>query len=274
MGPSPLSAHPDMTSTLPAPPERAKSQPQRVFDSVAARIRGGLLKPGERVPSEPELMRELGVSRTVVREAMSRLQASGMVETRQGVGTFVLAPSVGDALLNIDTRQVKLRQVFAMLELRVSLESDAASLAATRRTDAQLAAMREALDAFDAHRQAGLSTAEDDFRFHAQIAAATGNEYFEQVMSSLGGVTIQRHVSAVTLATSQTATEASGDTTPSFTPLQPPLEARKALAQAEHEAIFDAILRRDPAAARAAMFMHLSNSRERLRRLVGEAAGH
>ena len=62
-----------MTSTLPAPPERAKSQPQRVFDSVAARIRGGLLKPGERVPSEPELMRELGVSRTVVREAMSRL---------------------------------------------------------------------------------------------------------------------------------------------------------------------------------------------------------
>jgi DNA-binding FadR family transcriptional regulator len=263
-----------MTSTLPAPPERAKSQPQRVFDSVAARIRGGLLKPGERVPSEPELMRELGVSRTVVREAMSRLQASGMVETRQGVGTFVLAPSAGDALLNIDTRQVKLRQVFAMLELRVSLESDAASLAATRRTDAQLTAMREALDAFDAHRQAGLSTAEDDFRFHAQIAAATGNEYFEQVMSSLGGVTIQRHVSAVTLATSQTATEASGDTTPSFTPLQPPLEARKALAQAEHEAIFDAILRRDPAAARAAMFMHLSNSRERLRRLVGETAGH
>ena len=138
-----------MTSTLPAPPERAKSQPQRVFDSVAARIRGGLLKPGERVPSEPELMRELGVSRTVVREAMSRLQASGMVETRQGVGTFVLAPSVGDALLNIDTRQVKLRQVFAMLELRVSLESDAASLAATRRTDAQLAAMTEETSAED-----------------------------------------------------------------------------------------------------------------------------
>ena len=256
--------------------KRPRTLAQEVMETMEREIRQGIYQPGEKLPTEPEVMARQGVSRTVVREAMSRLQASGMVETRQGVGTFVLAPSAGDALLNIDTRQVKLRQVFAMLELRVSLESDAASLAATRRTDAQLAAMREALDAFDAHRQTGLSTAEDDFRFHAQIAAATGNEYFEQVMSSLGGVTIQRHVSAVTLATSQasTTTEASDDTTPRFTPLQPPLEARKALAQAEHEAIFDAILRRDPAAARAAMFMHLSNSRERLRRLVGEAAGH
>jgi GntR family transcriptional repressor for pyruvate dehydrogenase complex len=263
----------------PAPagaPERAKSQPQRVFDSVAERIRSGLLKPGDRVPPEPDLMRELGVSRTVVREAMSRLQANGMVETRLGVGTFVLVAAAGAPLLSIDARQIKLRQVFAMLELRVSLEAEAASLAATRRSDAHLAAMREALDAFEAHRSAGSSTAEDDFLFHAQIAAATGNEYFVEVMASLGGATIQRHVSAVTLARSARGAHGSEDAAdgagPRFAAPLPPLEARKALAQAEHEAIFDAIRRGDPAAARAAMFMHLSNSRERLRRLVGDSA--
>lgn len=267
-------------STTPsAAPERARSQPQRVFDSVAERIRDGRLKPGDRVPPEPELMRELSVSRTVVREAMSRLQANGMVETRQGVGTFVLAAATAEPLLSIDARQIKLRQVFAMLELRVSLEAEAAALAAARRTETHLVAMREALDAFDAHQQAGTSTAEDDFRFHAQIAAATGNEYFVEVMASLGGATIQRHVSAVARA-SQAASPADpaapanpasdAASGPRFAAAQAPLEARKALALAEHAAIFDAIRRSDPAAARAAMFMHLNNSRERLRRLVGD----
>ncbi|MEF7613944.1 FadR/GntR family transcriptional regulator [Aquincola sp. MAHUQ-54] len=252
-----------MPPPLPDRPERAKRQPQRVVDSVAGRIQGGLLKPGERVPSEPELMRELGVSRSVVREAMSRLQAGGMVETRQGVGTFVLAPPAARPLLGVAGQDLQLRQVFSMLELRVSVESDAASLAASRRSDAHLAAMREALDAFDAHRRAGAGTAEDDFRFHALIAAATGNEYFEEVMGCLGGATIRCHGSAAQVALG--AGPAGG---PRFGEPRTSLEAGKAVAQAEHEAIYEAIHRGDPAAARAAMFMHLNNSRERLRRLA------
>lgn len=242
---------------------RAKSQPQRVVDGVSERIRHAALKPGDRVPSEPELMKEFGVSRTVVREAMSRLQASGVVETRQGVGTFVLAPPTPETLLDIGTGQVKARQMLAMLELRISLESEAASLAALRRSDVHLAAMRVALDAFDAHRRAGQRTSEDDFRFHAQIAAATGNEYFEQVLASLGNATLR---GGATGAGSATDPAAPPPSELRFADPMPSLEPGKELTQGEHEAIYEAIRRGDAAAARAAMFMHLSNSRERLRR--------
>jgi len=259
-------AHDNMDISTQQPPERAKSQPQRVVDSVSDRIRAGALKPGDRVPSEPELVKEFGVSRTVVREAMSRMQASGLVETRQGVGTFVLAPPAAEPLLAIGSRSVKLRQVLAMLELRISLESEAASLAAVRRSDEHLLTMRAALDAFDAHRRAGASTIEDDFRFHAQIAAATGNEYFEEVLASLGSATIARRVLGPALPATQPS---AGGATPRFGEPLPSLEPGKEITQGEHEAIFEAIRRGDPAAARAAMFMHLSNSRERLRAKAG-----
>jgi GntR family transcriptional repressor for pyruvate dehydrogenase complex len=241
-------------------PTRAKSQPQRVVDGVSERIHSGALKPGDRVPSEPGLMQEFNVSRTVVREAMSRLQASGLVETRQGVGTFVLASASPEPLLAIGARDLQVRQKLAMLELRISLESEAASLAAVRRREEHLAAMRAALDAFDVQRRAGGSTTEPDFQFHVQIAAATGNEYFEEVLTSLGNATIPR-------AAPDAATQSTGDSKPAarFGEAQPMLESGKAITQREHEAIFDAIRRGDAAAARAAMFMHLSNSRERMR---------
>lgn len=235
-------------------PSRVKSQPQRVVDGVSQRIQGGDLKPGDRVPPEPSLMREFGVSRTVVREAMSRLQASGLVETRQGVGTFVLAAPLGGQLLSIGLRDVQVRQKLAMLELRISLESEAASLAAVRRQGEHLTAMRQALDDFDEQRRAGKSTTESDFQFHVQIAAATGNEYFEEVLQNLGNATIPR--------SSDVPAPAPGAR---FGEAQPVLESGKAITQREHEAIYDAIRRADPAAARAAMFMHLSNSRERMR---------
>jgi DNA-binding FadR family transcriptional regulator len=209
-------------------------------------------------------MREFGVSRSVVREAMSRLQASGLVETRHGAGTFVLAQPAAQPLLSIDPRGIDVRRVLALLELRISIESDAASLAAQRRSDEHLAAMRQALDAFDAHRRAGQSTVEDDFRFHAQVAAATGNEYFEEVLRSLGGLTIRRgetrpDANAKAPAADQPAAR------PRFGEAQPSLEYNKEITQREHEAIYEAIRRGDAATARAAMFMHLSNSRERLR---------
>nr|WP_315189556.1 FadR/GntR family transcriptional regulator [uncultured Albidiferax sp.] len=257
-----------MQTTPPEHPTRTKSQPQRVVDGVSERIHSGALKPGDRVPSEPGLMQEFGVSRTVVREAMSRLQASGLVETRQGVGTFVLASASPEPLLAIGARDLQVRQKLAMLELRISIESEAASLAAVRRREDHLAAMRAALDAFDVQRRAGGSTTEPDFQFHVQIAAATGNEYFEEVLTSLGNATIPR---AAPDATARLAS----DSKPAarFGEAQPMLESGKAITQREHEAIFDAIRRGDAAAARAAMFMHLSNSRERMRANT-DSGGH
>jgi GntR family transcriptional regulator, transcriptional repressor for pyruvate dehydrogenase complex len=247
-------------------PVRAKSQTQRVVDGVSGRIQAGTLKPGDRVPSEPELMKEFGVSRTVVREAMSRLQASGLVETRQGVGTFVLAPPKAEPLLAVGARNMKLRQVLAMLELRICLESEAASMAALRRSDEHLAKMHAALEAFDAHRRVGGSTVEDDFRFHAQIAAATNNEYFEEVLASLGSATIARPLAQRSPTSPQTVVDGPE---PRFGEPVPSLEPGKEITQGEHRSIYEAIRRGDPAAARAAMFMHLNNSRERLRAKLG-----
>ena len=252
-----------MRSLSPDPSTRTKSQPQRVVDGVSERIHSGALKPGDRVPSEPGLMQEFGVSRTVVREAMSRMQASGLVETRQGVGTFVLASAAPEPLLARGARNVQVRQKLAMLELRISIESEAASLAAVRRSDAHLAAMRSALDTFDAQRRAGGNTTEPDFHFHVQIAAATGNEYFEEVLTSLGNATIPR--AAPQVPSPPGSADSGSKPAARFGEAQPLLESGKAITQREHEAIFDAIRRGDAAAARAAMFMHLSNSRERMR---------
>lgn len=235
---------------------RTVSQPQRVVDGVTERIRSGALKPGDRVPPEPELMREFEVSRTVVREAMSRLQAAHMVETRHGVGTFVLEHAAELPLLAKPAGHIQIQQKLAMLELRISIESDAASLTALRRTDQHLKAMREALDSYDAHLRAGASTIDDDYHFHLQIAAGTDNVYFEEVLSNLGSATMR-------------GLSGAGHLKPFGDPLMA-LASGKEVTQREHEAIYDAIRRSDAAAARAAMFMHLSNSRERLREKAGK----
>lgn len=252
--------------TTPSPkPLTSKSQPQRVVDSLQARILAGELKPGDRIPPEPLLMQEFSVSRTVVREAMSSLQASGFVKTRHGIGTFVLERPVNGGLLSAPPPELHIKQTLAMLELRISLESEAANLAALRRTEAHLGVMRGALQNCRANWQAGKSTVEDDYRFHAEIAAATDNQYFLEVLGNLGNATLRAH------SHEGTETAKSHAATVQFGEVLPILSDGKEIAQREHEAIFDAIARQDAASAKAAMFMHLSNSRERLRRKI-EAA--
>jgi GntR family transcriptional repressor for pyruvate dehydrogenase complex len=252
-------------TTSPSKPVANKSQPQRVVESIQARILNGELKVGDRIPPEPSLMEEFSVSRTVVREAMSSLQASGFVKTRHGIGTFVLERTGSASLLSAPPQELHVKQTLAMLELRISLESEAAHLAALRRTDAHLAVMREALLSYRSNWQAGKSTVEDDYRFHAEIAAATDNQYFLEVLGNLGNATLRSHSHE---GIEQTKAKV---TTGQFGEALPILSDGKETAQREHEAIFDAIARQDAASAKAAMFMHLSNSRERLRRKIEPA---
>lgn len=251
--------------TAPSKSVANKSQPQRVVESIQARILNGELKTGDRIPPEPSLMEEFSVSRTVVREAMSSLQASGFVKTRHGIGTFVLERTGSASLLSVPPQELHVKQTLAMLELRISLESEAAHLAALRRTDAHLAVMREALLSYRSNWQAGKSTVEDDYRFHAEIAAATDNQYFLEVLGNLGNATLRSHSHE---GIEQTKAKV---TTGQFGEALPILSDGKETAQREHEAIFDAIARQDAASAKAAMFMHLSNSRERLRRKIEPA---
>ena len=231
-----------------SPRRRPVSLAWEVMNDLTDRIHRGQYKPGEKLPTEPEVMADHGVSRTVVREAISRLQAAGLVETRHGVGTFVLPPVSRPAYsLDLST-VVTIRDVLAMLELRISLETEAAGLAAMRRTDEQLRRMREAVQSFEEGVDRGETSIEADYQFHLQIALATHNKYFEDFYRYLGTSTIPR----TRLDTSQFSAE--------------PGQSYLFRTNREHENILDAIARQDTQSANAAMRMHLSNSRERLRR--------
>ena len=231
-----------------APPKKHRNLAQGVVAYISERIADATLNPGDKLPTESEIMRILGVSRTVVREAISHLQAAALVETRHGIGTFVLKP-VPSRTLGIDPNTaVTMRDVLAILELRISLETEAAALAAGRRSEAQLQQLRAALDSFQSCARNGSETVAPDVQFHLLIAQSSGNRYFHDILSHLGTNIIARaRLNSATLAKDEPAAQ-----------MQRVIQ--------EHEDIFHAIARKDPESARAAMRTHLSNSRERLRR--------
>lgn len=236
-----------MLATPTALPRR-RSLTHDLVNELGQQIRQGALKPGDKLPTESEIMRTWGVSRTVVREALSRLQAGGLVETRHGIGTFVLQPNSSGGF-GIDPAELAMAvDVMAVLELRISLETETASLAAQRRTDSQLADIRAALDEFAANAASQGDTVTPDMRFHMLIATATGNRYFADIMAHLGATLIPRS----RINSPQIAME--------------DLPAYLRRVNREHEEIYEAIARHDAEAARAAMRLHLTNSRERLRR--------
>jgi GntR family transcriptional regulator, transcriptional repressor for pyruvate dehydrogenase complex len=229
---------------------RPRSLAHDVVDGLTGRIRDGSLATGEKLPTEAEIMEAFGVSRTVVREAISRLQAAGLVETRHGVGTFVVG--LGDAAsFRIAPGQLEtLQDVIAVLELRIGVETESAALAAMRRTPENLQTLRNALQAFTSAVEEGRDAVGPDFQFHLEIARATQNHHFVDLMATLGGMMIPR-----------ARLEPPG-------PLTPEREAYLRKVNAEHESIVDAITHQDPEAARAAMRTRRANSRERRRRLA------
>src|SRR5258706_1262715 len=131
--------------------KRGRILAERVVSELAAEIRHGTLRPGDRLPTESAAARRFSVSRTVVREALSRLQASGLVETRHAVGTFVTASRRETGLRTHAPENATVDDLLAMLELRIGVESEAAALPAARRMPPHPAAHRAALDAVAAH---------------------------------------------------------------------------------------------------------------------------
>lgn len=239
-----------------APPARSRrgGLVQEVVDHLSQQIQGGQLKPGDKLPTELAIMTALAVSRTVVREAISRLQASQQVETRHGIGTFVLEPPSNHTFRIAEQDMATVDDVIAVLELRISLETEAAGLAAQRATPEQLTSMASALHGFATAIHSQSDAVPSDFQFHMEIAKATGNRHFAELMNYLGTHIIPR-------TRVRTADQAP--------------EGRQSYLQrvhSEHENIYNAIRNRDADGARAAMRMHLSNSRDRLRKAREGAA--
>lgn len=231
-------------------PRRSRGLVAEIVQTLQADIQQGQLTPGQKLPTESALMSRFQVSRTVVREAISRLQASGQVETRHGVGTFVLGPRTeeGPSFRVAEQDMATLTDVLALLELRISLESESAALAAQRRQAVHLEVMAKALQDFEQAIDQSGDAIPSDFEFHMEVARATGNRYFAELMSYLGTMVIPR-----------TRLRTTGDSVP---------ERQQYLSRVhlEHQHIYEAIAQQDAESARAAMRVHLSNSRERLKK--------
>ncbi len=206
-----------------------------VVRQIAASIRNGEIGGGERLPTERELSAAFGVSRGVVREAIKVLGALGMVEARQGSGIFVLntVPTITRAFtLSVSPDRESVERLF---EFRRTLEVESAALAALRRTDAELAAIVAASEASArAVESDDLETfGVHDNAFHAAIARASGNSYFEVAVATAR----QMQVEVVPLIS---------DWAGSFP-----------AATVHHRAIAEAIGARDPDAAARAMADHI-----------------
>lgn len=228
------------------------AQPPRLGDHLSTRI-ADLIGRGEfddagRLPSEVVLADRFGVSRPVVREALSQLRSMGFIVSRKGSGSYIRkqsetashhAGAVGFGPVN------SLAEVRKCYEFRIGLEGEAAYFAAQNRTPEMLAAIREALERMEAAMSGGMVGKNADLEFHIAVARASGNEFFEAVMQSMR-TPIEF---AINLARSLTLTR--------------PLEHLRAV-QTEHVVMFEAIEAGDKDAARLAMRTHIENACRRV----------
>jgi DNA-binding FadR family transcriptional regulator len=220
----------------------------QLYEQIVGQIVAGSMPTGERLPSESRLCEIFGVSRPVVREAIFRLQADGLVVTRQGAGTYV-AKRPRDEFLRLAPIG-GVADLMRCYELRIALEGEAAFLAAQRRTPAAMAAIDASLAALDKVIKSNEIGVDADHRFHVAIARASQNDLFDQSLDALSahifaGMHVARSLSL------------------GHSPL------RLILVQNEHEAIAEAIRAGNAEAARAEMRSHIDNARNRV---MGDAS--
>ena len=228
----------------------ARNLTEEVVARIAEQIRKGRLAPGARLPTEQELMKAMGVSRTVVREAVAALRSEGLVTTRQGSGAFVAADA-SRVPFRIDPEGLSsIGDVLEVMELRLALEIEAAALAAERITPERLIPVGRALRAIEAAIGRGEGAINEDFAFHRAIAEASGNPRFAELLEFLGRHVIPRQSIRVSLSSAA--------------------EQRQYLVriQIEHGRIHEAIRDGHSAEARKAMRTHLTRSLQRYRRLA------
>jgi DNA-binding FadR family transcriptional regulator len=238
------------SSALLRPLGPPRNRTTEVVERLAREIGSGRLRQGARLPTEQEMMTAMGVSRTVVREAVAALRAEGLVITRQGLGAFV-ANDLQRRPFRIDPDGVQsIGDVVDLMELRAAVEVETAGLAAERTTAKQIRAVAHALSAIDRAITRGEAAIDEDFAFHRAIAQGTGNAQFARFLEYLGRFIIPRQSIRVEPAR-----------------VSEPRVYLETI-QSEHRVIYAAIRDHDSTGAREAMRRHLTNGRERYRRLM------
>ena len=226
--------------------ERKPKLSEHVVSALRDQILGGQILPGQKLPTEGQMTETFRVSRTVIREAMASLAADGLVESRQGAGVFVLEhPALAFGSFNQDIGKVS--QAINVLEVRMGIEIESAGLAAQRHNAAQEARIQEAFFEFERLLNLGEPTGKADFAFHREIASATNNPFYVEIIDALGDRTIPCDRNSPWYSVEVLSNEY-------LTGLQ-----------REHLLILKAISASDPDAARAAMRAHLLAAQHRYR---------
>lgn len=219
--------------------------PSQIAAKLAEQIKNGVLLPGQRLPTEHTLAARFGVSRNVIREAIAQLRSGGVIQSRQGVGAFVMRAEPRRPL-DIDAVTMMNAEAFKhVFEARALVEIRAAGLAARRGTKAQLAAIEEACTRMERPEEWQDAGVDADLHFHRQIGRASGNPFFADVVTFF----------SERMRESIVATRAMPGSDVGWIIMQ---------TLTEHAAILAAIQAREPEAARAAMAQHLTNAAARV----------
>jgi GntR family transcriptional regulator, transcriptional repressor for pyruvate dehydrogenase complex len=229
-------------STIRLTPARRSRLADVLYGQLLMRIVNGDVAEGDRLPSEAEIGRMSGASRPVVRQALMQLQLDGLVYSRKGAGTFIrMRPP---ARLRDFAEPADVASYLRSFEVRTALESQTARLAATRRTQTQLKAIKDAARALEDAFRRGRTGHDQDFRFHMAVAEATDNELFVRLLGELAD--IMRGSMAMGLSLTRTGSE-----------------VRRNQVLKEHWQIAHAIAAEDADAAALYMRFHLMQTRVR-----------
>ncbi|MDD3179693.1 MAG: FadR/GntR family transcriptional regulator [Opitutaceae bacterium] len=225
--------------------EKLISSKGRLADQLAERLIAKIktLSPGTKLPPEIQLAADFQVSRTVVREAISQLKAIGILRSQQGAGNFVAPPSQ-TTLSFRDLDGYNPLDIVKFMEIRSGLDAAAARLAASRRTKAQLAEMRE-LCRRTMQASNVQEAAESDISFHLAVVEATANEHFVSVFRFLNAQIEEGIMFTRRLISGSSAMESD--------------------VRDEHQAILAAIEGENPELAAQKALEHIINSQNRLK---------
>lgn len=218
--------------------------PEQVATIIARQIGDGLYVPGAKLPPESQLSEVFGVSRSVVREALSRLKTEGLLDSRQGKGVMVLDPAARTFFRMKGLEGHSKQDLSQFYEMRAVIESETAALAACRRNPKDLGRLRQALARMAQAVEEQSDGTQPDLEFHRIIAEMSCNKYLRDLMGYVNG----KAESFIRVAREHSSRR-------SRLPLK---------VQQEHERIFAAIAAGDAKAARVDSLQHLHNAARRL----------
>lgn len=226
-----------------------KIKPKKIYEEVAEAIhemiRSGKFKPGDKLDSVQQLAENFQVGRSAIREALTSLRAMGLVEMKQGEGTFVKQFETSNITFPLSMAILMNKEdIFNLLEVRKIIEVGSAAAAAVRRTNEQLDSMEDALNKMN---NANIELGEKaDFQFHLAVTVASNNPLLIQLMNQVSGLMEEsmKEIRKVWIFSNYSNFER---------------------LYSEHMAIYEAIKEQNEEEARQAMLLHLENVEDLLK---------